>query len=371
MTTDDAPDPDRSTRAVYEQRAADWVVRRAPSRGSGPVDLAAAAHAAGQVGPIADLGCGPGWFLPLLGPGAIALDNARAMLDEVAHHDPSARCVQAELGALPLRRGSLGGAYAGKSWVHLARSKVPAALAEAHAALAPGAPLEAVLFGGDEEHAPMPGDEFAGRWFSHWPEAMLRDVLTGGGFTSITIESSERARAIDLTVRAVRARTLPDIVGPRMRLLVVGLNPSLRAADAGIGFVTPGNRFWPAALEAGIVSRDRDPRHALRAHGVGMTDLVKRATARVDEVAIDEHRSGRARLERLVTWLQPRAVCIVGLAGWRAAVDRRAVPGVQDATFGGRPVYLMGSTSGLNAHSSRASAAADLRAAAALADRSS
>ena len=136
-----------------------------------------------------------------------------------------------------------------------------------------------------------------------------------------------------------------------MRLLVCGLNPSVRAADAGVGFVTPGNRFWPAALAAGLVTRDRDPFHTLDVHDVGMTDLAKRATRRADELAADEYRSGLERVERLVRWLAPGAVCFVGLAGYRVAVDRAAVAGPQPTPLGGRPVYVMPSTSGLNAHS--------------------
>jgi hypothetical protein len=61
---------------------------------------------------------------------------------------------------------------------------------------------------------------------------------------------------------------------------------------------------------------------------------------------------------------------MVGLAGWRAAVDRRAVAGVQPEPFGGRPLHLMPSTSGLNAHSQLPDHIAHLRAAAALADTS-
>jgi hypothetical protein len=60
---------------------------------------------------------------------------------------------------------------------------------------------------------------------------------------------------------------------------------------------------------------------------------------------------------------------MVGLAGWRAAVDRKAVAGVQPEPFGGRPVYVMPSTSGLNAHSRLDDLADHLRAAAALADQ--
>jgi len=72
-----------------------------------------------------------------------------------------------------------------------------------------------------------------------------------------------------------------------------------------------------------------------------------------------------------VEWLEPGAVCFVGLAGWRAAIDRRARAGVQPEPFGGRPAYVMPSTSGLNARVPPAELADHLRAAAALADGSS
>jgi TDG/mug DNA glycosylase family protein len=146
-----------------------------------------------------------------------------------------------------------------------------------------------------------------------------------------------------------------------MRALLVGLNPSEYAADAGVGFARPGNRFWPAALQAGIVSRDRDAHHALVHHGVGMTDLVKRATPRADALAADEYRHGVARVERLVRWLAPRAVCVVGLTGWRIAVERRAQAGWQPELFGGRPVYVMPNPSGLNARVPLAVLACHLR----------
>ncbi len=124
----------------------------------------------------------------------------------------------------------------------------------------------------------------------------------------------------------------------------------------------PGNRFWPAAIAAGLVTSARDTRAALAA-GIGMTDLVKRATPRADELTRDEYRAGLARVERMVQWLQPGAVCFVGLAGWRAAVDRKAVAGVQPDAIGGRPAYVMPSTSGLNARTPPSELADHLRAA--------
>jgi TDG/mug DNA glycosylase family protein len=176
-----------------------------------------------------------------------------------------------------------------------------------------------------------------------WDRARIDDVFEGAGFDV----PSDRTGS---EVSTSRLLTLPDTVGPDMRMLVCGLNPSVHAAEMGIGFGRPGNRFWPAALAAGVVTVDRDPDHALRAGGVGMTDMVKRATPRAIEIGTDEYAMGMGRLERMVRWLGPRVVCMVGLSGWRSVVDQGASPGLQDTMIGGRPVYLMPSTSGLNAH---------------------
>lgn len=245
---------------------------------------------------------------------------------------------------------------------------VPLALAELHRVLRQDAPIELTFFVGEGEgwHV-FPDDDLPGRWFSTWPEERLLDVLAGAGFAVDGLERSHDGGGnVVATVRGRRLRTLPDTVGTGMRLLVCGLNPSVRAAEAGVGFVTPGNRFWPAALDAALVTRDRDPQHALRAHGVGMTDLVKRATPRAAELRVDEYRAGVDRVERLCAWLRPAAVCVVGLAGWRAAVDRTAEPGWQARSVGGSPVYLMPSTSGLNAATSLATLTDHLRSATAV-----
>jgi TDG/mug DNA glycosylase family protein len=95
-----------------------------------------------------------------------------------------------------------------------------------------------------------------------------------------------------------------------------------------------------------------------------MTDLVKRATPRADELTKEEFRLGAARLQRTVAWLQPAAVCFVGLSGYRDAIDRKAQSGWQPHPFGGRPAYVMPNTSGLNARVPRAELAAHLRRAA-------
>ena len=347
---------DRRTVDVYEENADDWVVHRKRPE---PESLAPFAARVPPGTPRLDLGCGPGWHTAALGDPAVALDAAKAMLDLVATNAPRAFRVQADLEALPFRRAALGGTWAHKCYMHVPAERVPLALADLHRATEVGGALHLqVTSDRQQENA---DDRFPGRHFSWWPVARLRDVVEGAGFEAHSV-IDDGEEWID--VEATRARTLPDTVGPGMRLLLVGLNPSEYSADAGAGFARPGNRFWPAALAAGLVTQTHDPFHALRVDGVGMTDLVKRATPRADTLTRDEFRQGAARLERLVAWLEPGAVCFIGLSGYRAAVDRKAQSGWQAQPFGGRPAYVMPNTSGVNGHVKPAELAEHLRAAA-------
>lgn len=344
---------DRPTIDVYEHRASEWVERR-----NRPAPGSLARFATRSTGAVADIGCGPGWHSVALGDQVVALDAAWAMAARVRDFAPHAWPVQADAERLPLRRGALGGAWAHKCYQHLAAEALPLALAELHRALAIGAAVDLRIT--SDRHMPDADDAFEGRLFAGWTEPHLRDVVTGAGFA---VDSTHDDGEEWIDVEATRDRTLADTVGPGMRLLVVGLNPSVYAADAGFGFARPGNRFWPAALAAGLVTRPHDPFHALRVDGVGMTDLVKRATPRADALDRAEYAAGAGRVARLVLWLAPRAVCFVGLAGYRAAIDRRARAGWQDGGFGDRPAYVMPNPSGLNAHSTPADFVAHLRAA--------
>lgn len=360
---------ERQTLDVYEERAGEWLEKRAPE--STEVVTAFAREVAHRPGPspglVLDAGCGPGWFTGELPSPTVALDAAAAMLELVPRFDPGALRVRADIESLPFRRGAFRAAWATKSYVHTRRSSVPLALADLHRAVTVGAAAHIEVFSGDLELGPFPDDHFGGRQFSAWSLDQFSDVLVGAGFEVERIEQDEGERRGSIRAWVRRARTLADTVGADMAVLVCGLNPSVNAADAGVGFARPGNRFWPAALASGLATVDRDPHHALLNHGTGMTDLVKRATARADGLTAAEYRDGMGRLERLAGWLQPGVVCFVGLAGWRAAVDRAAVPGTQPSTLGGRPVYVSPSTSGANASSRLADLAAHLAAARALA----
>ena len=341
---------DPQTAAIYRDRARVWRDARVGKPG-GPALRLTEAVGESPVAPVLDIGCGPGLLAEHLPDPVIGLDPIREMLDLLPDHAPHALPVQAEAAHLPLATGSLSGALGANVYVHVDRPALPMALAELHRVLQVNSPVELQLFEGDQDLLALPGDSMGPRRFARWQPDPLRSVIEGAGFG---IERLDVRTGFDgwpaIGVSARRARTLPDIVGPGMRLLVCGLNPSVYSADVGVGFGRPGNRFWPAALAAGLASIDRDPRHALEHHGVGMTDLVKRATPRADALTSDEYRAGLARVERLCEWLRPEAVCFVGLAGWRAAADRKATAGWQERRLGPSAVYVMPSTSGLNAH---------------------
>ena len=54
-------------------------------------------------------------------------------------------------------------------------------------------------------------------------------------------------------------KPLPDVVGPDLRVLFCGINPSLLSAERGHHFARPGNRFWPALHLGGFTPRVLSP----------------------------------------------------------------------------------------------------------------
>lgn len=357
---------DRATVDRYDRRGLEWATTHAHPGRRRQAESFAARVESGAI--RLDAGCGAGRYLPHLGTPAIALDASAVMLDACRRAVPDALYVRADIEHLPFAARFLRGTWSWMTHLHIPRHRLPLALWDLHRSMAIGAPLELQVLHGDHEGSDLPGDVVGGRFFASWSATDLVDRVVGAGF-----EVDERSLAVagdEVGLRAVRGRTLADTVGAGMRLLVCGVNASFYSADAGVGYGRPGNRFWPAALAAGVVTEDRDPIHALTRHGMGMTDFVKRATRTAAEVTVAEYRAGSGRVQRLVEWLQPGVVCFVGLSGWRAVVDPRARAGAQAEGVAGRPAYVMPSTSGLNARSSLGELTEHLAAAAELADRS-
>lgn len=156
-----------------------------------------------------------------------------------------------------------------------------------------------------------------------------------------------------------RDREVPDLLGPGLRLLFVGINPGLWTAATGMHFAHPGNRFYPALFRAGIITReivrgvpmsDDDRRHLID-RGVGITNLVARATSTAAELSAEELRAGGERLRELVRERRPVVLAVAGITAYRTAFGlRNASAGMQPERFEGAELWVVPNPSGLNAH---------------------
>ncbi len=156
-----------------------------------------------------------------------------------------------------------------------------------------------------------------------------------------------------------RGRTLPDLLGPDVRLLFVGINPGLWTVAVQSHFGRRGNRFYPALHHAGITDRridasaglaDEDVAH-LHDRGIGITNLVPHATARAGEIRSADLMAGARALRGRVGRIGPAVVAILGIGAFRTAFDRRrAVAGRQPDDLGSAQLWVLPNPSGLNAH---------------------
>jgi double-stranded uracil-DNA glycosylase len=153
-------------------------------------------------------------------------------------------------------------------------------------------------------------------------------------------------------VAAAGDRTIPDLVGDHLRVLFSGINPSLYSAATGHHFARPGNRFWPALHRSGFTPRLLHPseQSELPALGLGITNVVARASARADELSPAELIRGGETLASLAERWQPRFLAVLGVTAYRVAFGRpKAVMGPQDHEIGGVRIWVLPNPSGLNA----------------------
>ncbi|WP_328429189.1 G/U mismatch-specific DNA glycosylase [Streptomyces sp. NBC_00443] len=154
-------------------------------------------------------------------------------------------------------------------------------------------------------------------------------------------------------LEAARDRLVPDVVADGLHVLFCGINPGLMTAATGHHFARPGNRFWPVLHLSGFTPRLLKPseQEELLSYGLGITNVVARASARADELSAQEYRDGGRLLATKVARLRPRWLAVVGVTAYRAAFDdRKAQVGPQERVIGGTRVWVLPNPSGLNAH---------------------
>jgi TDG/mug DNA glycosylase family protein len=161
---------------------------------------------------------------------------------------------------------------------------------------------------------------------------------------------------LDESDPSTRRSPLKDQVRPPVDILFVGINPGMRSAATGHHFAGFSNRFWKLLYEAGLVpeairSEDDD---RLPEWGLGITNLVPRATPGIDSIRPAEYIDGLLTLRRKVRRWKPRTVALVGVTLYRAIfkppVSARVVLGPQAERFEGAPVFVLPNPSGRNAN---------------------
>jgi TDG/mug DNA glycosylase family protein len=168
-----------------------------------------------------------------------------------------------------------------------------------------------------------------------------------------------------LELEEFRGQEVDDLVGPGLRLLFVGINPGLWTAAVKTHFAHPTNRFYPALAAAGITDYEVDraagmtdaDRAHLVARGIGITNLVRRATARASELSSGELREGGVRLRGFLAEHRPAVVAIAGVTAYRdafgesgAALGRQPDTLDSAALWSGAALWVVPNPSGLNAH---------------------
>ena len=154
-------------------------------------------------------------------------------------------------------------------------------------------------------------------------------------------------------VAAAAGRTVPDLIARGLAVLFCGINPGLYSAATAHHFARPGNRFWRAIRDAGFTDGLIHPweERRLLELGIGITNLVPRATAGAAELTAAELRRGRARLAAKVGRYRPRCLAVLGIGAYRTAFARpRATFGLQEETIRGTAIWVLPNPSGLNAN---------------------
>jgi double-stranded uracil-DNA glycosylase len=152
---------------------------------------------------------------------------------------------------------------------------------------------------------------------------------------------------------AAAGKTVPDVIAPNLRVLFAGINPGLYTAAVGHHFARPGNRFWPALYKSGFTKRLLSPfeERELLCLGLGITNVVRHATASASELTKEDFNNGGRVLAAKVKRYHPRIVAILGVGAYRQAfVNPQAQIGEQAGRIHSARVWVLPNPSGLNAN---------------------
>jgi TDG/mug DNA glycosylase family protein len=144
---------------------------------------------------------------------------------------------------------------------------------------------------------------------------------------------------------------VPDVLGPDLRIVFVGINPGRVSAAAQAHFANPRNDFWRLLHAAGFTSRLYEPREqfALLEERIGVTNAAYRTTPGSGDLRRADFAGSAERLERIARELRPGWLAFVGKESYRGAFGERPGLGLQERQLAATRLFVLPSTSPANA----------------------
>ncbi len=159
------------------------------------------------------------------------------------------------------------------------------------------------------------------------------------------------SRSDDLAAGDVTPSDVPDVLGPGLEVVFVGINPGRVSATARAHFANPRNDFWRLLHAARLTSRLYEPQEQfeLPAEGVGVTNAAYRTTPGSGDLRRADFAGSAERLERIARELHPAWLAFVGKEAYRGAFGERPELGLQARALGETRLFVLPSTSPANA----------------------
>ena len=170
------------------------------------------------------------------------------------------------------------------------------------------------------------------------------------------VAESMRRTVVRQSLGTLSRKRLTDHIRPGVRILFVGINPSLRSAATGHHFAGYSNRFWRLLFESKLLSEPLtyEDDWRLPDWGLGLTNIIQRPSAGIDALKPSEYATGRKRLVAIVQRYHPHAVALLGVTIYRTLFSdtkgQRISLGLQPAQLAGVRVFVLPNPSGRNAH---------------------
>jgi TDG/mug DNA glycosylase family protein len=144
---------------------------------------------------------------------------------------------------------------------------------------------------------------------------------------------------------------VPDVLGPGLRAVFVGINPGRISAAAGHHFANPRNDFWRLLADAGLTPRLLGPsqERELLTVGLGITNAALRTTPGSSDLRRADFADAERRLSRIEHDLSPGGFAFVGKEAYRGVFGERPGHGLQGRSLGAAWLFVLPSTSPANA----------------------